>query len=105
VNGQEPGLIHDQDGVSVVRASQASVAIASIPNFCSSLATFQDWLVPMTRRAGIAILLTDVLTYRFKRVFGFHGRLLPSHGLRSVTNQEQPAIFSKWFMDIVLRHG
>jgi hypothetical protein len=50
-------------------------------------------------------LLTDVLTCRFKRALGFHGRLLPPHRLRSVTDREQPAIFSKWFMGIVLRHG
>ncbi|MET4480906.1 MULTISPECIES: hypothetical protein [Bradyrhizobium] len=61
--------------------------------------------VMLIEKGPAPFLLTDVLTYRFKRVFGFHGRLLPSHGLRSVTNQEQPAIFSKWFMDIVLRHG
>ncbi|MGY0576028.1 hypothetical protein ACTGJ9_037560 [Bradyrhizobium sp. RDM12] len=44
-------------------------------------------------------LPTDVLKYRFKRAFGFYGRLLPSHRLRSVTDRELPAIFSKWFME------
>ncbi|WOH55309.1 hypothetical protein [Bradyrhizobium sp. BWC-3-1] len=61
--------------------------------------------VMLIEKGPAPFLLTDVLTYRFKRVFGFHGRLLPSHGLRSVTNQEQPAIFPKWFIDILLRHG
>lgn len=59
----------------------------------------------LIKKLPALFLLTDVLTYRFKRVFGFHGHLLPPHGLRSVTDREQLAIFSKWFMDIVLRHG
>ena len=36
-------------------------------------------------------------TYRFERAFGFHGRWLPSHRSRSVTDWEMSAIFSKWF--------
>jgi hypothetical protein len=61
--------------------------------------------VMLIERRPAPFQATDVLTYRFKRVFGFHGRLLPSHGLRLVTDREQPAIFSKWFAHTVLRHG
>jgi hypothetical protein len=50
-------------------------------------------------------LLTDVLTYRFKRVFSFLGRCCHRMVYDQVTDREQPAIFSKWLMDIVLRHG
>lgn len=61
--------------------------------------------VKLIKKRPALFLPTDALTYRFKRAFGFHARLLPSHRLRSVTDREQPAIFSKWFIDIVLRHG
>jgi hypothetical protein len=38
-------------------------------------------------------VVTDVLTYRFKRAFGFHSRLLPLHHLRSVTDRNDGNLF------------
>lgn len=60
-------------------------------------------IVPKRRPA--LFLPTDVSQYRFRREFGFHSGLLPSHGLRSLNDREQQASFSKWFMVVVLRHG
>lgn len=54
-------------------------------------------VIPIKKRPAI-FLPTDVLTYRFKRALGIHGRLLPSYQ-RSVTDREQPAI------KLIFEHG